>query len=101
MKPVIRMTVVAALLAGSAFGAMAQDVVISTEQEPVITEYVTKHTVTSVDVPDVEVTVGTALPDTVELHKIDAPDVSYQYTVVNGSTVIVDPATRKIIKVIQ
>ncbi|MBB4066166.1 DUF1236 domain-containing protein [Gellertiella hungarica] len=101
MKQLARMAVAAFILTGGSCVALAQDVVITTEQEPVITEYVTKHTVTSVDVPDVEVTVGTALPDTVELHRIEAPDVNYEYTVVNGTTVIVDPGTRKIIKVVQ
>lgn len=101
MKNIARFAATALIIAGGSYAALAQDVVISTEQEPVITEYVTKHTVTSVDVPDVQVTVGTALPDTVELHKIEAPDVNYEYTVVNGTTVVVDPGTRKIIKVIQ
>ena len=101
MKLIVRIAVSAAILAGGAFAAQAQQVVITTEQVPVITEYVTKHVVTSVDVPDVQIVDGTALPDTVELHRIDAPDVNYSYTVVNGTTVVVDPATRRIIKVLN
>ncbi len=79
----------------------AQTVVISPEQEVVIQKYVTAHTVTSVDVPDVDVVVGTALPETVELHRIDAPDVTYSYVVVNGKTAIVDPGTRKVIRIMN
>lgn len=101
MKLIVRTAVSALILACGAFAAQAQQVVITTEQEPVITEYVTKHVVTSVDVPDVQIVDGTALPDTVELHRIDAPDVNYSYTVVNGTTVVVDPATRKIIRVLN
>ena len=84
-----------------AHAATAQSVVISPEQETVITKYVTAHKVKSVDVPDVSIAVGTALPDTVELHKIDAPDISYSYVVANGKTVIVDPGTRKVIRVMD
>jgi hypothetical protein len=84
-----------------ASSALAQAVVIEPQQETVIKEYVTKHKVTSVDVPDVEVTVGTTLPETVELHTIDAPDVTYRYVNVNGTTALVDPGTRKVVRVID
>jgi predicted fused transcriptional regulator/phosphomethylpyrimidine kinase len=50
-----------------------------------------------VKVPGVELNIGTALPDTVELHEI--PDVKYRYTVIDNRTVVVDPGTHKIIKV--
>ena len=79
----------------------AQTVVVSPEQEVVIQKYVTDHTVTSVDVPSVDVVVGTAVPETVELHRIDAPDVTYSYVVVNGKTAIVDPGTRKIVRIMN
>lgn len=44
-----------------------------------------------------------ALPfrKTVELHRIDAPDVTYSYVVVNGKTAIVDPGTRKVIRIMN
>ena len=75
--------------------------VIQPEQETVIKEYVTKHKVESVDAPDVTISVGESLPDTVELHELDVPDVSYRYVVVNGKTVLVDPGTRKIVRVMD
>ena len=101
MKHIFRTAVSALILAAGTGAVHAQQVVITTEQEPVITEYVTKHTVTSVDVPDIQIVDGTALPETVELHRVDAPDMNYSYTVVNGTTVVVDPGTRKIIKVLK
>jgi hypothetical protein len=89
-----------AFMAGSGV-ALAQAVVIEPQQETVIKEYVTKHKVTSVEVPNVKVAVGTALPETVELHTIDAPNVTYRYVNINGTTALVDPGTRKVVRVID
>jgi hypothetical protein len=77
--------------------AVADDVVIQPQDETVIKEYVHKQPLASVKVPGVELNIGTALPDTVELH--DVPNVKYRYTVIDNRTVVVDPSTRKIIKV--
>ncbi|MER9521347.1 MULTISPECIES: DUF1236 domain-containing protein [Mesorhizobium] len=88
----------AALLLLAGVGAVAaQDVIIQPEQDTVIREYVKKQPLASVKVPGVELNIGSALPDTVELHEI--PDVKYRYVVVDNRTVLVDPGTRKIIKV--
>ena len=88
----------AALLLLAGVGAVAaQDVVIQPEQDTVIREYVKKQPLASVKVPGVELNIGSAVPDTVELHEI--PDVKYRYVVVDNRTVLVDPGTRKIIKV--
>ena len=93
----------AALALGSLLtsAAMADTVVIAPEQETVIREYVTTHEVAPVEVTDVDIAVGSTLPDTVELHAIDVPDVSYRYVVVGGQTVLVDPDSRKIIHVLK
>ncbi len=91
----------AMIVMGTSSVLHAQTVVISPEQEVVIQKYVTAHTVTSVDVPNVDVVVGTALPETMELHRIDAPDVTYSYVVINGKTAIVDPGTRKVIRIMN
>lgn len=88
----------------SAAAASAQTVVISPDQQTVIHKYVIEHKVAPVEVPsDVTVSVGTALPDTIDLQQIDVPDVSteYQYVVVNGQTLVVDPQTRKIVQIIN
>ncbi|TIQ27504.1 MAG: DUF1236 domain-containing protein [Mesorhizobium sp.] len=86
------------LLAGTG-AAAAQDVVIQPEQETVIREYVHKQPLASVKVPGVELSIGSTLPDTVELHEV--PNVKYRYVVVDNRTVVVDPDTRKIVEVLQ
>jgi hypothetical protein len=86
------------LLAGIG-AAAAQDVVIAPEQETVIKEYVHKQPLASVKVPGVELNIGSTVPDTVELHEV--PNVKYRYVVVDNRTVIVDPGTRKIVKVLE
>ena len=87
------------LLVAGVGAAAAQDVVIQPEQETVIKEYVHKQPLASVKLPGVEFNVGTALPNTVELHEV--PNVKYRYVVVDNQTVVVDPHTRKIVKIIQ
>jgi hypothetical protein len=86
------------LLAGVG-AAAAQDVIIAPEQETVIREYVEKQPLASVEIPGVELNIGSTLPDTVELHEV--PDVEYRYVVVDNQTVVVDPGTRKIVKIIE
>ncbi|PAP95478.1 DUF1236 domain-containing protein [Mesorhizobium wenxiniae] len=86
------------LLAGIG-AAAAQDVIIQPEQETVIREYVKKQPLASVKIPGVELNIGSTLPETVELREV--PDVKYRYVVVDNRTVLVDPGTRKIIKIIE
>lgn len=88
------------ILSGAGYAA-AQTVVIQPEQETVIREYVKKQPAASVELPGVQLNVGTVVPDTVELHTIDQPDIQYRYVVVDGQTVLVDPGTRKIVQVIR
>jgi hypothetical protein len=91
----------ALLMTGVAF---AQTVVISPEQETVIREYVTTQQVQPVEIPaDVTIEIGATLPETIELHAVEAPDVDveYRYVVVEGRTVLVEPETRKIVHIIQ
>ncbi len=95
MKPILASLV----LAAGIHVASAQDVVIAPEQETVIREYVRSKPIASIDLPGVELNIGSTVPETVELHRIEKPDVAYSYTVVGDRTVIVDPGTRKIIKV--
>ncbi|TGP69375.1 DUF1236 domain-containing protein, partial [bacterium M00.F.Ca.ET.227.01.1.1] len=64
------------LLAGMG-AAAAQDVIIEPQQETIIREYVHKQPLASVKLPGVELNVGTALPDTVELREV--PNVKYRY----------------------
>ncbi|RWK39541.1 DUF1236 domain-containing protein [Mesorhizobium sp.] len=94
-----QLTLVAAgvLLLVGVSAAAAQDVIIQPEQDVVIREYVKKKPVASLSLPGVELNIGTALPETVELYEV--PDVQYRYVVIEGRTVLVDPGTRKIVKV--
>ncbi|TPN74485.1 DUF1236 domain-containing protein [Mesorhizobium sp. B1-1-5] len=88
----------AALLLLAGVGAVAaQDVVITPEQDTVVRQYVKKQPLASVNLLGLELNVGTALPDTVELHEV--PNVKYRYVLVDNRTVLVDPSTRKIVKV--
>lgn len=63
MKTRVLAMTAAMIVMGTSSVLHAQTVVISPEQEVVIQKYVTAHTVTSVDVPNVDVVVGTALPE--------------------------------------
>jgi hypothetical protein len=87
------------LFLGAVGAASAQDVVITPEQQTVIKEYVHKKPLASVNLLGAELSIGSSLPETVELHEI--PDVEYRYVVVNDRTVVVDPATRRVIQVVE
>jgi hypothetical protein len=94
----------ALLLAAEGGIALADTVVISPEQQTVIHRYVVEqHVQTYVPAEGVDIEVGSTLPDTVELHEIDTPGVQdvYSYVLVDGRTVLVDPATRRIVQIIN
>src|SRR5882724_10472775 len=76
-----------------------QQVIVTPEQRTVVRQYVHKHPLASVSLLGVELNVGSALPDTVELQQV--PDVQYRYAIVDNHTVLVDPRTRRIVEVIQ
>ena len=82
--------------------SFAEDVVIlKPEQQTVVREYIHKQKLASVSLLGVELNVGTALPDTVELLSIDVPDVRYKYTVVGDHAVLVDPDTRRVVQIVE
>ncbi|MFH1795431.1 MAG: DUF1236 domain-containing protein [Pseudomonadota bacterium] len=93
----------AALALGTALSgsALAQTVVIQPEQEVLIRDYVVAQKVAPAEITGVEIAVGATLPETVELHTLEVPDVTYRYVVVDGKTVLVEPETRKIVHVIE
>ncbi len=101
MRHIFRIALAAAALIGGAGLAAAQDVVIQPQQQTVIREYVHKNPLASISLLGLELNVGSAVPDEVELHRIDVPDVRYQYVVINDHTVLVDPDTRRIIEVVR
>jgi hypothetical protein len=81
--------------------ASAQDVVIVPEQETVIREYVKTRPAASIELPGIELNIGSTVPDEVELYAIEEGDIDYRYVVVDGRTVLVDPGTRKIVRVLD
>ncbi|RUV74229.1 MAG: DUF1236 domain-containing protein [Mesorhizobium sp.] len=81
--------------------ATADQVIITPEQQTVVREYVQRHPLASISLLGVELNVGSTLPETVELHPIEVPDVEYRYVVVDDRTVLVDPGTRRIVQVIE
>jgi hypothetical protein len=92
-----------ALLFGTAVAA-ADSVIITKEQAPEVQQYIVKQHVEPVTPSDnFDVQVGTVVPETVEIHQLDVPSLpkEYDYMVVNGQTVIVDPQTRKIVQVLH
>ncbi|MER9653593.1 DUF1236 domain-containing protein [Mesorhizobium sp. M0152] len=99
MKTYLIGTAASVLFLAGAGAVAAQDVVIQPQEETVIKEYVKKQPLASIQVPGVELNLGSTLPDTVELHEV--PDVKYRYVVIDNRTVLVDPSTRKIVQVIE
>jgi hypothetical protein len=89
------------LLGGTAIAA-ADTVVVSPEESTVIHEYVTTQKVTPIEAPSgFSVSVGATVPDTVELHVVEAPKLKkkYSYAVIGKQTVVVEPETRQIVEV--
>src|SRR5690606_107414 len=100
MKNILITTLATTALAAGLSIAQAQTVVVTPEQETVIREYVVQQEIEPVEIgPDVEVSVGTTIPDEVELHAVEADglDANYEYVVVDGRTVLVEPGSRRIV----
>lgn len=103
MKRLVFAATSALFIAGTGV-ASAQTVVISEEQQPMVREYIVKQQVAPAEMPpDFELSVGATLPDTVELHTLEVPEVQtqYRYVVVDNRTVIVDPQTRQVVQIIE
>ncbi|MHA6687036.1 DUF1236 domain-containing protein [Mesorhizobium sp. A556] len=90
------------LLAGTAFAA-AQTVIVSPEQEIVVREYVKTNPVV-VDRPsNFELAVGAIIPDILKPGELaeNTLDTKYQYVVMDGRTVLIEPETRKVVHIID
>lgn len=99
MNTMITNSIAGLLLFAGVSVAIADTVVLAPEQETTIREYVKKEPLASIKLPGVELKIGSTVPEKVELHKV--PDVKYEYTVIDNRTVIVDPETHTIIKVLD
>lgn len=95
----VPMLAVAALPTGALAQGATVGVGVTTEVPSGVVTYVEREDVPSVTVRE-HVVVGEALPSTVELRAI--PEYKeYRYAVVNKKRVIVEPSTRKVIKIID
>ncbi len=85
---------------GAVVGAgVGSTVGAATEPPPGVVTYVERERVPSVGVHD-HVAVGEPLPETVVIHKVPKHE-DYAYAVVNNERVIVEPHSRKVIKIIK
>jgi hypothetical protein len=76
---------------------------IAADQRPAFREYIVEQRVPKYTIPD-RITVGATLPDSgVTLYDVPQSfgETPYRYTVVNGSTVLVEPRSRRIVQVID
>jgi hypothetical protein len=90
------------LLAGTALAA-AQTVVITPEQETVVREYVKANPVVVKRPSNFELVVGAIIPDIFKpgaLADNTLPN-QYQYVVIDGRTALIDPATRKVVYIMN
>jgi len=79
--------------------SMAQTVGVAVEVPDEVVTYVERESVPSVQVQE-EVVVGHTLPSTVELRTIPSSE-KYRYAVVNKKRVIVEPGTRRIVRIVE
>ena len=95
----IRSTLAATiLLAGTAF-ATAQTVVVTPEQEVVVREYVKTNPVVVERPSNFELVLGAIIPDILKPGAL--ADNKYQYVVMDGRTVLIDPQTRKVVHIMD
>ncbi|RUM95415.1 DUF1236 domain-containing protein [Pseudaminobacter arsenicus] len=90
------------LLAGTAFAA-SQTVIVTPEQETVIREYVKTNPVV-VDRPsNFELVVGAIIPDILKPGELadNTLEGQYQYVVMDGRTVLIEPETRKVVHILD
>jgi hypothetical protein len=90
------------LLAGTAV-AVAQTVVVTPEQETVVREYVNTNPVVVERPSNFELVVGAIVPDILKPGELadNTLDQKYQYVVMDGRTVLIEPQTRKVVHIID
>jgi hypothetical protein len=90
------------LLAGTAFAA-AQTFVVTPEQEIVVREYVKTNPVVVERPSNFELIVGAIVPDVLKPGELadNTLEQKYQYVVMDGRTVLIEPKTRKVVYIID
>lgn len=85
-------------------GASPQYDIIDNQRRAMVRQYIVRERVAPATLPSgVAVTVGSTLPETVELRTFpsDVGVPQYRYVVVGDRTVLVEPSSRRIIQVIE
>ena len=98
------MLLTGAMLAVTASAAFAQTVILQPDEEVVVREYIVKRPPPEVVLPDdFDLSVGTVVPEDVVITPLDAPGIEtrYDYLVVDGRGVLVDPDTREIVEILD
>jgi hypothetical protein len=87
-----------AIVGGTVGAASDAATAIFAPPPPPVVTYVQREDIPSVTV-ERDIVVGEPLPRTVVLHKV--PKYHYEYAVVNHKRVIVEPKTRRVVKIIE
>jgi hypothetical protein len=98
------MLLAGAMLTVTASAAFAQTVILQPDEEVVVREYIVKRPPPEVVLPDdFDLSVGTVVPEDVVITPLDAPGIEtrYDYLVVDGRGVLVDPDTREIVEILD
>ena len=88
----------AGAIVGGTVGAASDAATAVFAPPPPVVTYVEREDIPSVTVEH-EVRVGQPLPETVVVHRV--PKYEYEYAVVNHRRVIVEPKTRRVVKIIE
>ncbi|GAA2815332.1 uncharacterized protein DUF1236 [Aminobacter aminovorans] len=86
------------VLASTAFAA-AQTVVVTPEEQVVVREYVKANPVVVERPSNFELVLGAIIPDILKPGAL--ADNKYQYVVMDGRTVLIDPQTRKVVYIMD
>jgi hypothetical protein len=76
---------------------------IAVEQYPAFREHVVRERIPDYSIPG-RITVGTVLPEMGVTFYDVPPSIAatpYRYTIVNGSTVLVEPRTRRVVQIVE
>lgn len=93
-----------AFAAAIATTALAQTVILQPDQEVVVREYIAKQPPAQIIVPEgYHAVVGEKVPDTITVSPLDAPgfEKKYEYVVIEGKTVLIDPQTREVVEILE
>ena len=100
---IFRSTIAATMLLAGTAVAAAQTVVVTPEQETVVRDYVTTNPVVVERPSNFELVVGAIVPDILKPGELadNTLDQKYQYVVMDGRTVLIEPQTRKVVHIID